>query len=78
MTHRGRPSLPTPVVEIHIHLRLRVGEDDDLLAFFSRFPARRRAVALKTALRAGGMQVENVETGPSEDVLADALDGLLM
>ncbi len=78
MTRRGRPSLPGPVVEIHIHLRLRIGEDDDLLAFFERFPARRRTVALKTALRAGGMQpVESASTLP-DDTLADALESLLL
>jgi len=78
MTRRGRPRLPGAVVEIHIHLRLRAGEDDDLLAFFERFPARRRSSALKTALRVGGMQADEVESGSSDDSLAEALEGLLM
>jgi len=78
MTRRGRPPLLRPVVEIHIHLRLRTGEDDDLLAFFEQFPTRRRTVALKTALRAGGMQPVESEKGSSDDTLANALEGLLM
>ncbi len=78
MSRRGRPVLPGRLVEIHIHLRLRAGEDDDLLAFFERLPAGRRTVALKTALRAGGMQPVENETGSPDDTLADALEGLLM
>ena len=47
---RGRPASTTPAWECHIHLRLRVGEDDDLIAFLSSLPPRRRAQALKLAL----------------------------
>ena len=76
MNRRGRPALTGRLVEIHIHLRLRAGEDDDLLAFFEQLPAGRRTVALKTALRAGGMQADEVENGSSDDSLAEALEGL--
>lgn len=43
----GRPRLETPVHTFHITLSLREGEDDDVIAFFARQPAR----ALKAALR---------------------------
>lgn len=76
MTRRGRPPLPEPVIEIYIHLRLRPGEDDDLLAFFERYPARRRATALKTALRAGGLQTAGSQDAVDDDDLS-AVDGLL-
>ena len=76
MTQRGRPPRSRPAVEIHIHLRLYFGEDDDLLAFFERFPVRRRASALKTALRAGGMQTDNHHEQANDEDLT-ALDGLL-
>ena len=78
MSRRGRPALTGRLVEIHIHLRLRAGEDDDLLAFFEQLPAGRRTVALKTALRIGGMQPVENEKGSPDDTLADALEGLLM
>ena len=40
---------------IGIILRLHPGVDADLIAFFAQIPARRRAQAVKAALRAGGM-----------------------
>lgn len=51
---RGRPKLDCKVHQIRFTLSLREGEDDDLIFFFSDIPERRRAAALKTALRAGG------------------------
>ena len=53
---RGRPASKEPAWECHIHLRLREGEDADLIAFLKQIPGRRRASAVKSALRAGGMQ----------------------
>ena len=52
---RGRPKLDCKVYQIRFTLSLREGEDDDLLFFFSDIPERRRAAALKAALRAGGV-----------------------
>jgi len=71
---RGRPASRTPSWECHIHLRLRVGQDDDLIVFLSSLPPRRRALALKVALRSGGMHPSQViderldeELGPAAD-----------
>ena len=47
------------VRQIRFTLSLREGEDDDLLFFFADIPERRRAAALKTALRAGGVSLNS-------------------
>jgi hypothetical protein len=74
---RGRPASTTPAWECHIHLRLRVGEDDDLIAFLSNLPSGRRALALKVALRSGGMQTGQIAGGGIDDDLAAAVDDFL-
>ncbi len=73
---RGRPALIDAEVRVFIHLRLRAGEDDDLIAFFERIPPRQRASHLKLALRSGGMQAA-ASAAPADDDLGDALDGLV-
>jgi hypothetical protein len=52
---RGRPKLTCQVHQFRFTLSLREGEDDDLLSFFTYLPERKRASAVKTALRAGGL-----------------------
>ncbi len=74
---RGRPVSTTPTWECHIHLRLRVGEDDDLIAFLSNLPPRKRAVALKSALRTGGANLSQAETGISDEELLESLNDFL-
>lgn len=73
---RGRPRLSDRPVSIRIHLRLRPGEDDDLLAFFARHAPRRRATALKSALRAGSLSSGAAPT-VADDALAEAVEGLI-
>ena len=51
----ARPRLTCDVVKVHLHLRLRRGEDDDLLRFFEQLVPGQRSTALKMALRAGGL-----------------------
>lgn len=75
MAH-GRPATPLPAWDCQIHLRLRVGDDDDLITFLSNLPPRRRASALKAALRAGGMPAAADESFLDED-LAAALNDFL-
>lgn len=70
---RGRPALTCEVVEIHVHLRLRRGEDDDLLDFFARAGHRHRVVFLKQALRTGNLNALTIPEANDEDELADAL-----
>ena len=74
---RGRPPATTSAWECHIHLRLREGEDDDLIAFLGSLPARKRAVAVKAALRSGGVQAESFEANGTDDELFAALDDFL-
>jgi hypothetical protein len=62
---------------INLKLLLYPGEDDDLRAFFAAAPVRRRANAVKTALRTGNITVAAAETGPEDAELADLLAGLL-
>ena len=63
----GRPRLALPSVYFHLSLRLRPGEDDDLIEFLSQVPLRRRASALKTALRAGGLSVDIARVAAGDD-----------
>jgi len=74
---RGRPVSTAPTWECHLHLRLRVGEDDDLISFLSGLPPRRRASALKAVLRTGGMGSHLVETDDSDDEFLAAIDDFL-
>ena len=74
---RGRPASTAPAWECHIHLRLRAGEDDDLIAFLSNLPPRRRALALKVALRSGVMQTGQMRDDSLDDELAAAADDFL-
>ena len=74
---RGRPVASAPLWECHIHLRLRVGEDDDLIAFLQQSSPRMRVSVLKAALRAGGTRLAPVDdTGPDDEMFA-ALDDFL-
>lgn len=75
---RGRPVHAGEIFEVHVHLRLRTGEDDDLIAFLNGIPPRRRAATLKVALRAGGMKVFSQAEGLPDDDLANALGDLLL
>lgn len=73
---RGRPRLTERPISVRIHLRLRPGEDDDLLAFFARYASRQRAVAVKGALRAGSLNSGATPT-VADDALAEAVGGLI-
>jgi hypothetical protein len=75
---RGRPALEGQTWDCQVHLRLRVSEDDDLIAFLSKIPARRRVSAIKAALRSGGMSLNPADDGSNaEDELFSALDDFL-
>jgi hypothetical protein len=74
---RGRPPATTPAWECHIHLRLREGEDDDLIAFLRNLPSRKRAAAVKAALRNGGMGLDSSQDASTDDELLAALDDFL-
>jgi len=65
---RGRPKLECKVHQIRFTLSLREGEDDDLLFFFAGIPERRRAAALKAALRAGGVSLKSGYVSTTDDL----------
>ncbi|MBI5564565.1 MAG: hypothetical protein HY870_06710 [Chloroflexi bacterium] len=73
----ARPPLQCEVVELHVHLRLRRGEDDDLIRFFEQAGTRQRGLALKIALRAGGLSEQALDDGPTEAELTTALSGFV-
>ncbi len=73
----GRPKDANPSIEFLIHLRLRAGEDDDLISFLNSIPRRRRASGVKSALRAGGVQVAIAASLAEDDELATALESFL-
>jgi hypothetical protein len=66
----GRPRLVQRVVQIHVHLRLYEGQDEDLLAAFQRVPRRKLSSFLKVALRSGNALGINLENLPDDDSLA--------
>jgi len=74
---RGRRKLEHPSIPFLIHLRLREGEDEDLIQFFQSIPKRRRAAAIKSALRAGGMQSAGMEDAEDDEALAASVDDFL-
>ncbi|MBN1890435.1 MAG: hypothetical protein JW850_20750 [Thermoflexales bacterium] len=74
---RGRPRLAQASLRISIDLRLRPGEDDDLIAYFQSVPPRQRAPVVKSALRSGGMQIVNAGL-PGEDDDLDEIAGNLL
>lgn len=61
-------------------LRLWVGEDDDLIAFFDTIPAGRRVAALKRMLRSGQIlqDLENPADLPTEADLDDLVSELML
>jgi len=76
----GRPPL-TPEEEpviIQVKLRLYPGDDDDLKDFFEGIPSGYRADAVKAALRSGNIGTVEIDDLPADDVLAGALEGLLL
>jgi hypothetical protein len=74
---RGRPVFKGQSWDCQVHMRLRVGEDDDLIAFLQHIPARRRVSAIKSALRSGKMNSTWTDMGKSDDDLLPALDDFL-
>lgn len=74
---RGRRKAECPSLQFLIHLRLRVNEDDDLIKFFQSIPKRRRASAIKSALRAGGMQSLGTEDMEDDEALAASVEDFL-
>jgi hypothetical protein len=76
----GRPPLKPseqPII-VQTKLRLYPGADDDLIEFFQDIPSGYRADAVKAALRSGNIGAVEIEDLPADDVLAGALEELLL
>ena len=71
---RPRNAVQSEVVALKLYLR--PGEDDDLIAFFERYPsgARLRAIMVKAALRGAGLDVARDVDDDLFDEVADAFD----
>ncbi len=74
---RGRPAATGKTWDCQVHLRLRVGEDDDLIAFLGSLPPRRRATAIKSVLRSGGMTIQSLDNGISDAEMFESIDDFL-
>ena len=76
----GRPPLTMTRIRKKVTLTLYEGIDDDLIDWFDQIPKGEIANSIKTALRQGGMTLEqedeNVEDLISNDAFADFLDGI--
>ncbi|MHC1732951.1 MAG: hypothetical protein AB9888_13110 [Bacteroidales bacterium] len=53
----GRPPLSQETVVVQIKLRLKVGQDDDLIKFFDNIPKGQIPACLKSALRSGNIDI---------------------
>jgi len=66
----GRPRLVQRVIHIHVHLRLYEDQDEDLLAAFKKVPRRKLSSFLKVALRSGNALGTNPDNLPDDDSLS--------
>lgn len=66
------------LVIIRTSITLRRGEDDDLIRFFEGQPQRKRAAAIRTALRAGGLAaIQAQQQAQDEQAIDELLDNLV-
>ena len=78
MARIGRPPSQRAATArlIYVKMRLYLGEDDDLIAFFEGIPRGLRAAMVKRALRSG-VQVTVHEAEEESQALIDALEALV-
>jgi hypothetical protein len=74
----ARPRLETRPHRVDVVLTLRPGEDDDLIAWFERLPARERSAAVIARLRTGCDPTAPAVTADSEKEVADTLFSMMM
>lgn len=74
----ARPRFDGVIHTVRLSLRLREGEDDDLISFFEQLGERGRARAVVQALRNGGMVFTGDDADDEDDGLTDALVGMMM
>lgn len=74
----ARPRFDGVIHTVRLSLRLREGEDDDLIRFFEQLGERGRARAVVQALRQGGLTFTGDDEADEDAELYDGLDGLMM
>lgn len=74
----SRPRFDGVIHTVRLSLRLREGEDDDLIHFFEQLGERGRARAVIEALRNGGLVFTNDETEDEDEGLYASLDNMMM
>ncbi len=77
MSKRGRPrsQRTAEAYVVRLNLRLYLGEDDDLIAYFQSTPTGLRTARAKAALREG--MVEQAQPRGNCDEILDALDAFV-
>lgn len=73
----GRPRRVEQPVVYSLKLVLYPGADDDLLAYLRAAPARKRAAAVKAAMRGGDLGWSDLDLVPSDAEMRDALGAFL-
>ncbi len=74
----ARPRFDGVIHTVRLSLRLREGEDDDLIGFFEQLGDRGRARAVVQALRQGGLVFTGDEEVDEDEANFDALAGMMM
>lgn len=72
----ARPRNVPPSVQINVRLYLQPGVDDDLIAFFAKYPAGAglRPAMVKAALRGSGLEMGGAAGGELLEDMLDAFD----
>ncbi len=74
----ARPRFDGVIHTVRLSLRLREGEDDDLISFFEQLGDRGRARAVVQALRHGGLVVTGDDAPDEDDQLYAGLGNFMM
>lgn len=78
MSARGRPRRTKTPRIYSVKLILYAGEDDDLIDYLEAAPERKRAAAIKAAMRSGQIGTLDLGDLPDDDELMDAFEDLLI
>lgn len=78
MKRRGRPRRTQEPKIFSVKLLLYAGRDDDLIAYLEAVPDRKRAAAIKTAMRNGNIGTIDFAGLPDDAELLDAFENLLL
>jgi len=77
MAQRGRPRRASRPKIYSVKLVLYAHQDDDLISYLEAVPCRKRASAVKVAMRSGNIACVALDTLDDDEIL-DAFEGLLI